>query len=274
MDEHGFDHAAQAAEPHCGHERAELPRLRSRHRRSNPAADPAGRGAPIPNGWRVYPKLASAGLLWSTAADLARLGITVLDAIRGRPGALLKRATAREMVQPQMGSWGLGFSLGGGAGDSATVGHAGSTAGYVARLPLFPATGQGIAVMTNGESEALIDEIVRAVAREYHWPVPGRPEKTLATVDPAGYAELAGRYRVELNGRNFDFEIGVDGTGSEQHLTITRANGRPSILLPLSPHHFISQDTGNEFTFTRESGVTTQMRIDQQGQRFTARRLP
>jgi hypothetical protein len=122
------------------------------------------------------------------------------------------------MVTRQIGDWGLGFALRG-AGESATVGHDGSTVGYAARLLVLPATGQGIAVMTNGESEALIDEIERAVAREYAWPVPPRPEKTVAMVDAEGYTALAGRYRVTVGDRNFDFVVDASGEGAERRLS-------------------------------------------------------
>jgi hypothetical protein len=152
--------------------------------------------------------------------------------------------------------------------------HDGSTVGYTARLLGVPATQQGIAVMTNGESEALIDEIMRAVAREYAWPVRPRVEKSLAAIDPAGYAALTGRYRVEVGDRAFDFVVAVDGAGDSRRLLFTGASGRPGELLPISALHFFSQDTGNEFTFTREGNVVTGILIDQQGQRFTARRLP
>lgn len=230
--------------------------------------------APVEGRWRVHPEIAAAGL-WSTAPDLARFGVALLDAIRERRGALLEPATAREMVRRQIGEWGLGFALGGAAvpSDSATVGHDGSTAGYTARLFLLPATAQGIAIMTNGESEALIDEISRAVAREYAWPVRPRREVSLAEVDPAGYSALVGRYRVELPDRAVDFVVGVEGDGDRRRLLLTGPSGRPGELLPLSELRFVSQDTGNEFTFTREREEIASMMIDQQGQRFTARRL-
>ena len=229
-------------------------------------------GAPLPGRWHVYPEIAAAGI-WSTAPDLARFGVALLATIRGEPGALLRSNTAQEMVKRQIGEWGLGFALGG-AGDSATVGHDGSTAGYTARLLVFPAKRQGIAIMTNGESEALIDEIARAVAREYAWPVRPRPEKTLATVEVAAYASLEGRYRVEVGERTFDFVVSVEGSGGGRRLILTGPSGRPGELLPSSELRFFSQDTGNEFTFTREGSTVARMLIDQQGQRFTARRLP
>src|SRR5262249_14737275 len=156
----------------------------------------------------------------------------------------LRPATARDMATRQMSDWGLGFALGGAGGDSATVGHDGSTVGYTARLLLLPATGQGVAIMTNGESEALIDEIARAVAREYAWPVRPRIERTVAAVDPGAYAALVGRYRVEVGGRTFEFAVSVEGSENLRRLIITGPGGRPVELLPLSPLRFFSQDTG------------------------------
>ena len=243
-------------------------------RRAGNAAVGQSAGAPVAGRWRVYPELAAAGL-WSTASDLARFGVAVLRAIRGETGALLKPGTARELATRQIGDWGLGFALGGGtgAGDSATVGHDGSTVGYIARLRLLPATGQGVAIMTNGESEALLDEIERAVAREYAWPVKPRVEKSVAAVDPAGYEPLVGRYRVVVGARTFDFVVSVDGDGSDRRLIITGPSGRSGELLPLSTNRFFAQDTGNEFTFTRDGNTVSRMLIDQQGQSFTARRL-
>jgi len=224
-------------------------------------------GRPVEGRWHVYPELAAAGL-WSTAPDLAQFGVSVLRSLRGELGSVMERATAREAIERQIGDWGLGFALGG-FGDSLTVGHDGSTVGYVARVIVVPSTGQGLAVMTNGESAALIDEIQRAVAKEYAWPVKPRIEKVVARVDPAGFPALAGNYRVEFDGRTFDFRVQADGP----RLIILGPSGRAGEVLPLSEIRFFSQDTGNEFTFTREGNAVTSMVIDQQGQRFTARRL-
>ena len=224
-------------------------------------------GRPVEGRWHVYPELAAAGL-WSTAPDLAAFGVGVLRSIRGGHGGVVDRQTGHELATRQTGDWGLGFALSG-SGDSLTVGHDGSTVGYVARVIVLPATGQGLAVMTNGESAALIDEIQRAVAKEYKWPVKPRVEKVMAAVDPALLPPLAGQYRLEFDNRTFDFRVEVVGA----RLMLTGPSGRPGEVLPLSENRFFSQETGNEFTFTREGKAVTSMVIDQQGQRFTARRL-
>jgi CubicO group peptidase (beta-lactamase class C family) len=232
---------------------------------------PAGRsnGRFLAWRWNLHPEIAAAGL-WSTASDLARFGIAVMHANRGVAGALLKPATGRELATRQAGSWGLGFALGGGAGDSVIVGHDGSTAGFVARLRFLPATGQGIAIMANGENDALLDEIERSVAAEYGWPLRPRAERVVAVVDPAAFEALAGMYRVEVDGRQFDFIVRPEG----ERLVIVGPSGRPAEVLPVAVDRFFIQDSGNEFTFTRQGGRVTAMQIDQQGQRFTARRMP
>ena len=56
-------------------------------------------------------------------------------------------------------------------------------------------------------------------------------------------------------------------------LLITGQSKRAVELLPLSPLHFFSQDSGSEFTFAGEGDAITHMRIDQQGQSFEARRV-
>lgn len=242
-----------------------LPASRAPH-----AATGHSAGRAIEGRWRVYPEIAAAGI-WSTAPDLARFGLAVGGAVRGN--GLLKPATAQDMVTRQIGGWGLGFALEG-SGDSMVVSHDGSTSGFTARVLVLPATGQGIAVMTNGESEALISEIMRAVAHEYGWPVRRRIEKTVGAVDPAGYAELVGQYRVTLGERTFDFTVSTSGEGPRRTLLITGPGGQPGELLPISPFRFFSRDTGNEFTFVREGNQIPMMLLDQQGQRFEARRMP
>ncbi|MBC7789376.1 MAG: beta-lactamase family protein [Anaerolineae bacterium] len=183
--------------------------------------------APVPGRWRTHPELAAAGM-WSTPSDLAQFGVMLLNVKRGASATILKPGTALKMLTRQIGSWGLGVALSGGSGDSATFGHEGSTVGFTSRLLLFGETGQGVAIMTNGESEALINEITRSVASEYKWPVRSRPEKLVARVDPAGFAALAGKYRIRLGERIIDVSVTTDG----QHLFFIGSSGRPAAHAP------------------------------------------
>lgn len=226
---------------------------------------------PLPGRWRTYPELAAAGL-WSTPSDLARFGAALLQSLGPiGSGTLLYEASLREMLIRRQGGWGLGFVVSG-TGDSVIFGHDGSTAGFTSRLLLRAATRDGLVVMTNGESEALIDEIVRSVAREYGWPEESRPPKTVVAVDATHLPALAGVYRVELGERHFDFTVTVGGG----RLMMASGGGTPAEILPSSDTHFFSPDTGSEVIFVREGAkaATAFTLVQSGGGRFTAKRLP
>jgi CubicO group peptidase (beta-lactamase class C family) len=227
-------------------------------------------GTPVAGRWLMHPELAAAGM-WSTAEDLARFGLALSSSLNGAPGGLLREPTMREAVRRQMGSWGLGFALGGGDGDSATFGHDGSTAGFAARLVMFADGRRGLAVMTNGESEALIDEIQRSVAATYGWPVRPRPLRTVVRLAPEQLTRLAGRYRIVFGERTID----VAFTAVGDRLAFVGQSGRPAPLHAEAPNRFFSRDSGTRFTFDSDrAAAARRVTIDQPGQQFVAERLP
>jgi len=126
-------------------------------------------GEPIEGRWRTHPEQAAAGL-WTTPTDLARFLLDLRSAYLGSTDAALKPATVREMLSRQISGSGLGLVVAG-TGDSVRVSHGGANMGYRAFMVLYPVTGDGVAVMTNGEGgRELRMEVVRAVSRVYDWP--------------------------------------------------------------------------------------------------------
>lgn len=89
-------------------------------------------GRPIPGRWHVYPELAAAGL-WTTPSDLGRATAALQDSLAGRPAPLLTPATARQLLTPQPGGYGLGWVLETRAGEP-VFGHLGLNEGYEALL--------------------------------------------------------------------------------------------------------------------------------------------
>jgi len=64
-------------------------------------------------------------------------------------------------------------------------------------MAAFIESGRGVVVMTNGDQGSrLAMEIFRSVAREYGWPAFQSRQKTVARIDPALLAPLAGRYEL------------------------------------------------------------------------------
>lgn len=127
-------------------------------------------GTPIPGGWHTYPEMAAAGL-WTTPSDLARLALAVQVAANGGSSSLLTAASAREMLTPQNGEFGLGFALVE-AGGRRFFTHGGANEGFRAQFVASVDGRDGAVVMTNGDDgQALAMEILRAIAREYDWPL-------------------------------------------------------------------------------------------------------
>jgi CubicO group peptidase (beta-lactamase class C family) len=127
-------------------------------------------GGELPGRWHVFPELAAAGL-WSTPTDLARLLLQIGRAWRGESHIFLDPEIAREMLKPQNGGpYGLGAAV---AGDGAALVlmKRGQNVGYQGYLILYPATGQGLVVMTNSDNGSkLAEALVARAAAVYEWP--------------------------------------------------------------------------------------------------------
>jgi len=137
--------------------------------RSRAAVGHSSKGEPMKGRWYTYPELAAAGL-WTTPTDLARFAIEIRRSYQGASGALLSQAMAQTMLTRQVDNYGLGFAL-----PSKGVfrfQHGGSNIGYRCHLVLSVETGDGVAVMTNGDSgDALFKEIIAAIGAAYGWDV-------------------------------------------------------------------------------------------------------
>jgi hypothetical protein len=78
-----------------------------------------------------------------------------------------------------------------GDGDAFRFGHAGGNHGFLANLRLYPASGQGAAVMINSnQGWPLIEELLASIEREYDWPAMAQ-----TTGDTSIAAQLVGTYR-------------------------------------------------------------------------------
>lgn len=134
-------------------------------------------GVETPGGYHVYPEMAAAGL-WTTAADLALLGVDVMRALRGDPAKLrLAPETVSSMLRPQLPDQEIGQEFVGlgwfcsGKEETFRFGHEGWNHGYLATMFVLPAIGKGVVVMVNSNQGWMLrGEIMAAVGREYGWP--------------------------------------------------------------------------------------------------------
>jgi CubicO group peptidase (beta-lactamase class C family) len=215
-------------------------------------------GTPLEGRWHIFPELAPAGL-WTTAADLARFTLWIMNGVKARAPAA-QHAVAAAMLEPQRdpagkeftepsGSRaGLGLVLNG-AGRTLRFSHSGSNPGQKAFLVGFPETGQGAVVMTNSDAGAgLIQEILRALAAEYRWPDRFHRVVRPATLEPSALIALAGTYRFESRARKGQ-TLAIIVTAGEGALLAALPDGSRHRLRPLSPTEFLDPDSGLTVAF-------------------------
>lgn len=153
-----------------------------------------GDGTPIAGGPHVYPELAAAGL-WTTASDLARFLIATQQALM-HGNDVLSAATARQMVKPGLGDWGLGLAIGG-KPDHRYFWHGGGNEGYQCIMTAYEGEGDGAVVMTNGDrGYPLANDIIRTIAREYKWSDWGPRIVHTVSVDPEVLKQYVGAYKL------------------------------------------------------------------------------
>ena len=153
------------------------------------------KGQAIAGRYHTYPEMAAAGL-WTTPSDVARWLIGIEDAEAGRSAAVLDQATARAMLTPGLGNWGLGVEVKG-QGRDLRFSHGGANEGFRNDMVGWPARRQGVVIMTNGDDgEDVIQSLMFAVAEAYGWPGYERKKITPAAVKPGELAAYAGKYAV------------------------------------------------------------------------------
>jgi CubicO group peptidase (beta-lactamase class C family) len=205
--------------------------------------------------YHTYPEMAAAGL-WTTPTDLARFLLEIRQALAGR-STVLSQPLAREMTTAVKSGYGLGLGISG-SGTVVSFGHGGSNAGFKCDMRLFPETGRGAVIMTNGDRGGfLAAEVLRAIVREYGWPAFGPVEKTTVAVDPQALAPLVGRY--ELGPGRF-LEVKLESGA----LFVGDTEGMVE-LYPESETRFFDTEEGHTIVFVKgPDGRPTHMMIDGQ----------
>jgi CubicO group peptidase (beta-lactamase class C family) len=177
-------------------------------------------GTEMPGGYHAYPEMAAAGL-WSTAADLALLGVEVMRALRGNSSKLgLAPETVSSMLHPQLPNQEPGHEFVGlgwfcwGKEQTFRFGHDGWNFGYLATMQVLPAIGKGVVVMVNSHQGATLrGEIAAAIGREYGWPalkdIPVVGEFAPDVAYAGTYESANGRIRVARDGNRLLVEFAL-----------------------------------------------------------------
>jgi hypothetical protein len=215
--------------------------------------------------------MAAAGL-WTTAADLASIGVELLRTLHSETGRLLSSATVEQMLQPQLklqtvgeGEYtGLGFFCAG-KDENFFFGHNGWDEGFVAVMRFYRNSGKGAVVMLNSnEGYPLLDEILRALGQEYDWPETLPAEKIVVDLP------LAERYA-----GSYTTETGVTFTilALDRAIALQYGQQAPLPLLATSERDFFSRVVNTSVAFEHDTdGHINELIIQQEGMTVTAKR--
>jgi CubicO group peptidase (beta-lactamase class C family) len=238
------------------------------NRASEAAAPYLSSGDPVKGGWHTYPEMAPAGL-WTTPSDLARMAMEVQSEYAGKSSKILSQNMARQMLTPQIGTWGLGFGLES-PGGKPTFGHGGANAGFRCNIETYTDSGQGFVVMTNSDSGGeLTEEIFRAVAKEYGWPDYRPIEHVLIKANPATFAAYPGTYEIPSVGK-----VTITMKPSGLYAEAEPFGPDPLELLPESSTQFFILSGDITFTFHKDAqGAITGLTLHAGSQTFEARKI-
>lgn len=226
------------------------------------------KGVPLQGKNHIYPEMAAAGL-WTTATDLARVGVEMLNGLNGRPARLLPKDKMEMMLSPQLpgASPGGGEYIGleffcNGSGNSFHFGCPGWNEGFMAIMRFYRQLGKGAVVMLNSnEGFPLFDEILRAIARAYEWPdvVPHKKVPAgLKTIDA-----FSGDYTTE-SGVTFQITH-HDGTAQ-----LAMLDQPPLPLMQISELEFTTGVTNTTIAFKKEGHRMAEMIVRQAGHSMRA----
>lgn len=162
---------------------------------ANAALPHDNRGDPVPGGAHTYAALAAAGL-WTTPSDILKWASSVRRANAGAQGEIVSPESAQDMLTNPLGPVGIGFFIDD-ANGALSFGHGGSNEGFRANFYVYTETGDGIAVMTNGENGSiLIREIIHRAAEIYGWDDVQPIVKTVIEVPQDTLQTFVGTYQV------------------------------------------------------------------------------
>jgi CubicO group peptidase (beta-lactamase class C family) len=221
---------------------------------------------PVEGKWHVYPEMAAAGL-WTTPSDLARAGIELQLALRGESNRVLSAEKVRQMLTPGIDEEiGIGFFLSG-EGKTNRFGHNGADEGFVAQMTVYKDTGLGAVVMLNSnEGFPMLNEIERAIAREYEWPGYFPEDKETMKVPP----EVLKTYVGEYTGKS-GFHCTV--TIEKGSLFLKTAGQSPIELRPETEQKFGLTGLNAEISFERtDKGEVKSLILQQEGKQTLAER--
>jgi len=123
----------------------------------------AADGSGVPDGFKIHPEMAAAGL-WTTPRDLCKALLEIMRSHAGQAGSFLDQGLAQAMLARGMGQAGMGTFV----SDRGAFYHGGSNHGFRALYVADPNKRSGVVAMTNGDNGGVVCRgLLQRVAQVY-----------------------------------------------------------------------------------------------------------
>ncbi|MEJ6473492.1 serine hydrolase domain-containing protein [Pseudoalteromonas piscicida] len=168
------------------------------------------KGEQIVGDWHVYPEQAAAGL-WTTPLDLAKYILAVQQAYAGKTVGPITPEIAKQMLEVHHDVWGLGPEL-----EQHKQGlvftHGGKNKGFSNRFEAYVDRGDGMVLMSNGDSaSSVFGELRIAISEYYDWDfLQAKKIKAIALTDTKA-KQLEGTYAYDQD-HQYKMKVTRDGT--------------------------------------------------------------
>ncbi|MFY9619552.1 MAG: serine hydrolase [Pyrinomonadaceae bacterium] len=195
----------------------------------------------------VYPEMAAAGL-WTTPTDLAKFAIEMQLSLAGRSNKVLSKESTDLMTTAFMDTAGLGFFIQK-FGSALYFGHDGADEGFRAQMVVSRDKGYGVVVMVNSDNGAILNEVVRAVAREYGWDEYLPAPHEIISMNAEKLAGYTGRFLVNPD-RVLTVKTEPGEAGKPAKLFVYATGDERFELLPISDATFVRRGAPLKYEFS------------------------
>jgi len=166
-------------------------------------------GKMYPAIYNDYPEKAAAGL-WTTPSDLALYVMHMQSIIAGKTDGILKKSTVESIFIKHQGDWGLGPSIRH-VNNHVIFGHDGKNLGFTNDFNAFVNEGEGIIVMSNGDSGSLtIMKVMMAISKYYEMGMYKRKSIDVFNIPLDKLKQFTGKYKMSTNiGYSGDYIVDI-----------------------------------------------------------------
>ncbi len=208
-----------------------------------------GNGDEVEGKWPIYPEMAAAGL-WTTPSQLVLWAREIQHISQSGEDGLLKNATVKKMLTPDMNDHGLGPAV-----NEYTFGHGGADEGFRAQLVAWKDAPVAIVIMVNSDNGSIMQEILLSFVDAYELKGIEPNIRTIMPLSEEKRAKYTGKYNFPRLG---EASISIKEDGLE---VIAEFLDEPVFILAESDTDFFDKKDGTFLKFSLEGDTVVGLSV-------------